>query len=98
MRSEASAVIGAQSTRSIDLETGPDIIKELARNTVFSQQWSISIWDEAQHLRSEGHLARAAHAIRVRSGSMVLCSATPLHNSERVSARARSLNDTNHFF
>ena len=42
--------------------------------------------DEAHALRTEGPLLRAIHALRILAASIILCTATPLHNSEKVSA------------
>lgn len=86
MRAESRLAVNPERTRLINPEEGPRVAANIAKRTIFSQKWALSIWDEAQHLRTEGSLARGAHAIRVRSGSMVLASATPLFNSERVFA------------
>ena len=54
--------------------------------SVFGRKWAMTFFDEAHELRSEGFLNVAAHALRLLSGSLVLCTATPLYNSEKVSA------------
>lgn len=95
MRMEGSCLIDkTERLRKVDFEAGPAVRSKIGKytieNTVFSQKWAISFWDEAQWLRTEGHLSRAAYAIRVRSASTVLCSATPLHNGERVRMHTRS--------
>ena len=89
LRREAAETFDAgQRLRKVDQEKGPVAAKSMAGdrtvNTLFGKKWALVFWDEAQWLRTEGHLLRAALALRVRSASTILCSATPLHNGERV--------------
>ena len=81
-------------TKSTEFEVskGPPPNTEKLANTVFSQNWALVVFDEAQDLRSEGHLLKGAHYLRMKAGSMIMCSATPLHNSEKVRA-FHSVND-----
>ncbi len=81
IRRESVQAIGNQSTRENDVPVWRD---DLTESTIFSKNWAITFWDEAQWLRTEGPLLRAALGTRVKSASQVLCSATPLYNSEKV--------------
>lgn len=89
MRLEARAIVdNKKNLRNLDMNSGPLLVVGTSKKleeTMFGQKWAIAFWDEAQWLRTEGHLSRAAFALRVRSANTVLCSATPLHNGERVS-------------
>ena len=94
VRLEASFVIDSTSTlRRVDPKVGPRLVSAggwKIENTLFGRTWALAFWDEAQWLRTEGHLSRAACALRVKSASTILCSATPLHNGERVSGTVRA--------
>lgn len=57
-----------------------------SKNSLFVQKWALTIFDEAHELRTEGALNLAAHALRTRSGSLLLCTATPLYTGEKVRA------------
>ncbi|KAL5476645.1 hypothetical protein ACEPAI_2831 [Sanghuangporus weigelae] len=88
LRREAAETFDVgQRLRKMDQEQGPVASKSMhgdrTANTLFGRKWALVFWDEAQWLRTDGHLSRAAVALRVRSSSTILCSATPLHNGER---------------
>ncbi|KAH8114058.1 P-loop containing nucleoside triphosphate hydrolase protein [Phellopilus nigrolimitatus] len=83
LRMEAKLCLGSENTRQLNMSVGPTVNASFAKDTVFAQKWALTFFDEAQVLRTEGALLRGAHALRIRSGSLVFCSATPLHNSER---------------
>ncbi|KAL5476548.1 hypothetical protein ACEPAI_3228 [Sanghuangporus weigelae] len=87
LRREAAETFDVgQRLRKMDQEQGPVSSKSMRGdrtvNTLFGKKWALVFWDEAQWLRTDGHLSRAAVALRVRSSSTILCSATPLHNGE----------------
>ena len=90
MRSEASDCVSSQNTQTLLRNEGTEVSSE---TEIFGQRWSLTFWDEAQWLRTGGTLSHAAHAIRMRCGSMVFCSATPLHNGEKVRTARRSYAD-----
>ena len=56
------------------------------KDSVFGKEWTLCVFDEAHALRTEGNLTLAAHGMRIKSSMMILASATPLYNSETVSA------------
>ena len=88
MRREAKDVIIVGSrlnSRKFALDKQFDM-RAKQKYSVFGRRWAITFFDEAHELRSEGHLNVAAHALRLQSGSLVLCTATPLYNGEKVCA------------
>ena len=90
LRTESDNVLEKEKLDRLSPLTGPKVKKhaELAQ-TVFGKTWALVIFDEAQSLRTEGPLSLAAHALRVRSESMILATATPLFNGEKVSGLER---------
>ena len=65
---------------------GPAVLYEdhLAE-TVFGREWSLVVFDEAQNFRTEGPLLRGVHMLRVRARSVIMATATPLHNGVKAS-------------
>lgn len=59
--------------------------KHRIKESIFGQRWNTAIFDEGHLLRTDGNLGRGAFAIRQRSRFVVVGTATPLFNGERVS-------------
>lgn len=71
------------TSRRLNSQKGPKLNN--VANTVFARNWAVTIFDEAHWLRTEGSALKGANALRIRSCVMILATATPLHNAERVS-------------
>lgn len=70
-------------------KTGGDIefLYDIAqrKNSIFGRRYLLTIWDEGHALRAEGTLNRAAMGTKELSAGLVIATATPLYNGERVS-------------
>ena len=85
LSSEAQARIRFKTTKKKNVT--PREVPEIcggAKESVFTKEWSLVVFDEAHALRTEGPLTHAAHALRTKSSMVILVTATPLHKSEMV--------------
>ena len=73
-----------ETTRSYGRVDGPKFLERKLASTVFSQKWALVLLDEAHNIRTEGNLLKATIALRLRAESLVMLTATPLFNAERV--------------
>lgn len=60
------------------------VMRADSAETVFGREWSLVFIDEAHVLRTENQMLRAAYGLRFKTASLILMTATPPHNAEKV--------------